>query len=167
MKKIVFIVLVSITIFGLVGCGMVSREISREETSPEQSTFKQNYSIGPIIKANQELLLEGPLALSGSEAGPREPFIQSQEEMVVQEDSANTSPLLVAIQSETEEAIRSSGATIVGSSGRDIEPDPIAHFSYSYSEGPFYGVINIWGLQGEGNTLIILSEITESNVQKK
>ena len=159
--------LIIIIAFSLVGCGIVSREISREETSPEQSTFKQSYSIGSIIKANQELLLEGPLAVSGSEAGPREPFIQSQEEMVVQVDSVNTSPLLAAIQSETEEAIRNSGATIVGSSGRDIKTDPIAHFSYSYSEGPFYGVINIWGLQGEGNTLIILSEITESNVQNK
>jgi hypothetical protein len=166
MEKITRLLIFIIT-FSLVGCGIVSREISREETSPEQSTFKQNYSIGPIIKANQELLLEGPLALSGSEAGPREPFIQSQEQMVVQIDSANTSHLLAAIQSETEEAIRSSGATIVGSSGRDIKPDPIAHFSYSYSEGPFYGVINVWGLQSEGNTLILLSEITESKAHNE
>jgi hypothetical protein len=87
--------------------------------------------------------------------------------MTLQVDSLNASPLLGAIQSDINEAIIRSGATIVGSSGRDIEPDPIAHFSYSYSEGPFYGVINIWGVRSEETTLILISEITESKTQNK
>lgn len=159
MKKITFLVTIIITILGLPGCGIVN-----EETSPDQSNFKQNYSIGSIIEAHQELLIEGPRTLSGQEAGPPEPFIQAQEEMILQVDSSNAPSLLEAIQSDIVEALNISEATIMGSSGSDLEPDPVAYFSYSYSDGLFYGVINIWGFQGEGNTFIIISEITESKI---
>jgi len=161
MKKTAFLVMLSISIFGLVSCGVVNKETSRQ-----QSNFKENYSIGSIVEAHQELLLEGSRGLSGSEAGPPEPFVQSQEVMILQVDSANATPLLEAIRSDIVEAIGNSGATILGSSGSDVRAEPIAHFSYSYGEEPFYGVLNIWGLQGEGNTLIIISEITESKTQK-
>jgi hypothetical protein len=161
MKRLAFLVTISLTILGLVGCGIVNQDVSKE-----QSDFKQNYSIGSIVEAHQELLLEGPRTLSGSEAGPPEPFIQSQEIMILQVDSANASELLAAIQSDLEENLRSNGAEIVGNSGRDIEPDPIAHFSYDYGEGSFYGIVNVWGLRGEGTTLIIISEVTEGKTQK-
>lgn len=162
MKRITSLITIIITILGFTSCGIVNKE-----TPQDQSNFKQNYSIGSLIEAHQDLLMEGPRTLSGYEAGPPEPFIQGQEEMILQVDSSNMPLLLEALQSDIIEALSSSEATIQGSSGSDLKPDPVAHFSYSYREGPFYGVVNIWGLQGEGNTLIIISEITESKTQNE
>jgi hypothetical protein len=69
---------------------------------------------------------------------------------------------MAALQTDITETINTSGATIVSSSGSDTQADPIAYFSYDYRQGPFYGVINVWGLRGEGTTFIIISQITES-----
>ncbi len=160
MKKILFLLTISITILGLAGCGT-----AQDSAWGEQSNFKQNYSLGQIIEAHQELLMEGPRTLSGSEAGPIEPFIQSQEEMILQVEPSNAAALLEAIRSDIHETLEKNSVRLLGSSGSDVNLDPVAHFSYSYGEGPFYGVINIWGFQGEGNTLIIISEITESKNQ--
>ena len=84
MNRKVQLLIVVISVFGLVSCGIVSRKTSSGEISSDQSKFKQNFSIGAILEAHKELLIEGPRALSGMEAGPREPFIQSQEYMTIQ-----------------------------------------------------------------------------------
>ena len=161
MKFIVRILIVAMTTLGLGSCGFIGTDINSGEISPDQSKFKQDFSIGPIIEAHQELLIGGPRALSGMEAGPREPFIQSQEYITVGVDRNNASVLMQAIQSDIQDALITSGATILGGGG-DFQPESIAYFSHSYREGKFYGVINIWGIRGEGTTLIIIVEITES-----
>lgn len=161
MKRIARLLICVIMAFGLVSCGIVGEERS-SLAQPEQSIFKQNFSIGAIIETHKDLLIEGPLTLSGTEAGPREPFIQSHETMTIQVDPDNASFLFEAIISDLEETLMNSGATIVGSGGTDVHADPIAYFSHSYSEGSFYGVVDVWGIRGKENTFIIISQITES-----
>jgi hypothetical protein len=162
MKKAARLLIGVILALGLVSCGVVGKAISGRETLPEQSNFKQAYSIGAIVETHKDLLLEGPRTLSGTQAGPRVPFVQSQENMIIQVDQENATTLIESIRSDIEETLLSSGATIVGSGGYDGQADPLAYFSYSYREGPFYGVINIWGVQGEDTQFMLISEITES-----
>lgn len=90
------------------------------------------------------------------------PFVQSQENIMIQVDQENANTLIEAIRSDVEENLNNSGAIIMGSGGYGGQADPLAYFSYSYREGPFYGVINIWGVQGENTKFILISEITES-----
>ena len=123
--------------------------------------FKQNFSLGNLLEEHHELLLDGPRESRGMEVGPREPFMQIQEEMVIQVDPDNAVALLELIQSDIEEMISSSGATIVGIGNWEIQPESTAYFSYSYSEGSIFGVINLWGVRGEGNTLVLIVQITE------
>lgn len=160
-RTVRFLVIVMIT-FGLVSCGIASREITGAEPPPEQSAFKQTYSLGPIVENHKELLLDGPRVLSGTEAGPREPFIQSHEYMVIRVDSDNVTALMESIQSDIEENLSNNDAEITGSGGFDGRANPIAYFSYSYREGPFYGVIDVWGIRGEDAQFILISQITES-----
>jgi len=164
MKKTARLIIVIITTFGLASCGIVSSEIATAETSAEQSAFKQNFSIGPAIEAHKELLIDGPRSLSGTEAGPREPFIQSHEYMVIQVDSDNATSFFDFIRSDIQETLSNSDAEITGSGGFDGQVNPIAYFSYSYSEGPFYGVIDVWGIRGEDNQFILISQITEGMI---
>jgi len=157
MKRNFQLIIYTLTILGLIGCSTAS-----QETTKQQSTFKQNFSIGPLIEGHQDLLLEGSRALSGMEAGPREPFTQNNEYITIQIESDNTVALVEALRSDISEIINTSGANIVGSSGMNAQADPIAYFAYDYREGPFYGVINVWSIRGEGLTLTIISQITES-----
>jgi len=162
MNKIARTLIFIIISFGMIGCVITSRNVSSGEISRDQSKFKENFSIGTIIENHQDLLIDGPRTLSGMEAGPREPFVQRQEQMAVQIDSDNITALMNSIQSDIEETLRYSGATIVGDGGSDGYSDPIAYFSYSYSEYPFYGVIDVWAIRGEETDLIIIVQITES-----
>jgi hypothetical protein len=162
MNKIARTLIFVIIAFALAGCGIVGINRTSGETPPEQSKFKENFSIGTIIEGHQELLIDGPRTLSGMEAGPRVPFVQRQEQMSIQIDDDNITALMNSIQSDIEETLRYSGATIVGDGGSDGYSDPIAYFSYSYSEYPFYGVIDVWAIRGEETDLIIIVQITES-----
>jgi len=162
MNRIARILISVIIAFGLVGCGIVGRNVSDEERIPDQSQFKENFSIGTIIEDHQELLIDGPRTLSGMEAGPREPFVQRHEYMTIQIDQGNITTLLNSIQSDVEEALSNSGANIVGTGGTDAYADPIAYLSYSYNDGPLYGVIDVWAIRGEKMDLIIIAQITES-----
>ena len=161
MKKLIIISFVIVSIFSLTGCGITARKTSTEEIH-QQSTFKQNFSIGTIIEAHEDLLIEGPRALSGMEAGPPEPFEQSHEYMNIQVVDENITPLLEEIQTDTEKALRDSNTEIVGTSGSDSQADPISYFSYNYRDGQFYGTINVWSVRGEGEQLILIAQITES-----
>lgn len=162
MKRTILLMTLMITLGSLFGC-----EVVRQESSSDQSRFKQNFSLGSIVINHSELLLEGPLASSGMEAGPRAPFTQSQEYMTVPISPENTTALLTSIQSDMQDSLSEYGANILGSSGNDKLANPIAYFSINYSEGSFYGTVNIWGVRGEGNTLILISEITESRTQNE
>ncbi len=162
MGKIARSLIVIITTFGLVSCGIVSREVTSAEPSLDQSTFKKNFSIGSIVQAHEELLTEGPRSLSGMETGPLEPFVQSHEFMILQVDSDKLTTLMGSIQSGIEETLSNGDAKVTGSGGFDGEADPIAYFSYSYTEGPFYGVIDVWGVLGEDTQFVLISQITES-----
>jgi hypothetical protein len=154
--------MVACTVLGFVGCGIANRE-----TFKQQSTLKQNFSIGPLIEAHQDLLMEGPRALSGMEVGPPEPFTQSHEYMTIEIDSNSTIALMESLRSDITKAINASGATIVGSSSSDFQANPIAYFSFDYREGSFYGMINVWGLRGEGTAFTIISQITESKAENE
>ena len=146
----------------LVSCGIVTKVTKGRALSPEQSTFKVNYSIGPIVESHQDLLLEGPRTLSGSQVGPRAPFVQNQEVMILNIDQDDSSRLMQAIQSDIQRTIENGPGTIVGGEGSNGLADPIAHFSYSYREGIFYGAVDVWGILGEQDQFILISQITES-----
>ena len=163
LKRTTELLSIVIMTIGLASCGIVSREISDGKTLSEQSSFKQTYSIGSIVETHKELLLEGPRGLSGSQAGPREPFVQSQEVMIIQVNPDNATLLMEVIRSDIEEALSNGIATITGSGGFDGQANPIAYFSYSYKEGSFYGVIDVWGVRGEGTEFILISQVTESS----
>ncbi|MCJ7702786.1 MAG: hypothetical protein MUO62_14480 [Anaerolineales bacterium] len=137
MKKSIQILILIATAYSLVSCG-ISRKITSGETTQEKSSFKESFSIGSIIEAHQDLLINGPRTLSGMEAGPREPFVQSHEYMTIQVDSDETTILFESITSDVEEALSNSGATIIGHGGNDAQLNPVGYFSYSYSEGPIY-----------------------------
>jgi hypothetical protein len=123
----------------------------------------EGFSIGPIVETNKGYLLDGPLTLSGSEAGPVEPFIQSQEEMILHVDPMVAVDFMKIIKSGVEEAINTSGANIVGRGGGVlVDSSDILFFSISYTQDSFYGVINVWGVRGDVDKLVIIAQITES-----
>ena len=157
MSKLSYIFMTIIAFSGLAGCGSVG-----DETPASLSAFKESFALASIVEANEGYLLPGPRVLSGTEAGPREPFIQSQEAMTIQVDPTNISPFMEAIISDINEAITSSGAEYLGWGG-GFSPDPSAmkHFSISYGEDGLYGVINVWGIPGEGTNYHLITLITE------
>ena len=159
MKKTTLIITILLAGFGLGSCGITSRQSSQD--THQQSEFKQTFSLGTIVEDHQDLLLDGPRLASGMEAGPRDPFIQIQEEMVIQVNPENAAALIEIIQSDIEENLSKSGASIIGKGNWEIQPEPTAYFSYNYTQDSFFGVINVWGVRGEGNTLVLIVQITE------
>jgi hypothetical protein len=158
MKKSHFTVIIIITAICLSSC-----LVKRDQIPQTQSTFKEGFSIGPIVETNKGYLLDGPLPLSGMQAGPIEPFIQSQEEMIVQIDPMVATDFMKIIKSDVEESINASGANIVGKGGGVlVDSSDILFFSFSYTQDSFYGVINIWGVRGDADKLLIIAQITES-----
>jgi hypothetical protein len=137
---------------GLYACGGSSGE--------ESSRFFKTFTIGEIVEANKQYLSDSPRTLSGSEAGPPEPFLQRHEEMIVQIDPADLPEFIDAMKIDVAEAITSSGATVQGTEYGGLET--IELFGYSYQADSFYGVITIWSVQGEGTDLHIIVMITES-----
>ena len=157
----------TLTLFILI-CILNACGIVKEETAPLPTVFKTSFSLGSTVEANEQHLLPGARALSGSEAGPVKPFIQEYEVMTVQVESANEFAFMEAIRSDIEKALASSDAEIVGRGGA-IRQAPegdlfeMTHFSLSYREGAMYGVISVWGVQGEGTDFNLIVQITESS----
>lgn len=157
MNRLSLIFALIVTFSSLTGCSITS-----ENPPPSQSGFKESFSLGPIVEANEGFLLAGSRGLSGVESGPRGPFVQSHEEMIVQIDPANISPFMGAIRNDINEAITSSGADILGYSGGIGQgPDDLTRFSYSYSEGDLYGTIQVWGLRSSGTNFQLIVLLTE------
>ncbi len=149
MQKSILVLVLLILSASLSGCG---------SEVPSQSTFKENFTIGVIIEDNAQYLIPGSHELHGSEYGPPEPFTQKQEEIVFQIEPADLPVFLTAIRSGIDEAIINSGASIVGrGSGGGTDTS----FSIQYRANEAYGVINVWGIRGEGTTYTLIVLITE------
>lgn len=158
MKRKLFAIALLIVICSVGGCETGS--------STAQSAFKTTFSLGSIVEANEQLLLPGPRVSSGSETGPSEPFTQSSEVMTVQVDSTNAVAFMETVQSGIQESLVASHAELLGGGGsasRDPSgylSDPV-HFSYSYREGEVFGTINVWGVQGQESSLVLIVTIVE------
>ncbi|UCC62502.1 MAG: hypothetical protein JSV36_17325 [Anaerolineae bacterium] len=61
---------------------------------------------------------------------------------------------------DIEQTLTSNGATIQG--GGFGDQADIKHFSVRYSEDETDGVINVWGVRGEGTSFTVIVLITES-----
>ena len=149
MQKSILIFSLLILSAGLFGC---------ESEVPSQSAFKENFTIGAIVEDNAQYLIPSSRQLFGSEYGEPEPFTQKQEEIVLQIEPTDLPAFLTAVQSGVEEAILNSGASIVGrGKGGIIDTS----FSIQYRADEIYGVINVWGMRGEGMTYTLIVLITE------
>jgi len=161
MKRLTFFFTLLIMICGLDGCGNAGREIP-----VPQSAFIAGFSLESIIEANEQYLIARHTVSSGTESVPPASFFQKHEESIVQVDSTNISAFMEAIRSDIEQALTSSGAKIRGSGidhqGPEGGPADIEYFSFRYSEDEADGVINVWGVRGEGTSFSLIVLITES-----
>jgi hypothetical protein len=163
---------------GLGGCGDAGRE----------SGFLTGFSIGSIIEANEQYLIAPHTVSGGVVSEPPVPFFQMHEEAIVQIDPSHVSAFMEVVRSSVERSLTSSGAKIVGRGGdhpeiieqalasqglaiREHTGDrqgqegtlaDIAGFSFRYSDGQADGAINVWGVRGEGTSLVLIVLITES-----
>lgn len=154
MKQFFNFITICVVMIGMAGCATPVKNISAS-----QSMFWESFSIGTIVEENTEYLIPGSRQLFGTESGsPSEPFSQKQEEITLQIDPANLSSFLLDVQSDIEESIVNSGATIVGHSQGGVTG---TSFSISYRENDIYGVVNVWGAHGEGTTYYLLAMVTE------
>lgn len=151
MKKIVLTLTLLILSISLFGC---------RSKAPSQSTFKADFSLNSLVEANKEYLLEDTRVSSGAEVGPREPFVQNHEELIVQIDPADVSQFLQEMRSEVSMSLANHGASVLGQEVNGNKD--VGFFSYSYSENDVYGTITLWGVRGEGTNFFLIAIITES-----
>jgi len=160
MKQFFIFTIICLIIAGLTGCVSPTNNISTS-----QSAFWESFSIGPIVENNEQYLLPGSRPLFGSESGSSEqPFMQKHEEITLQIDPADLSAFLLDVQSDIEETITNSGASIVGHGSGGVTG---TSFSISYRENDIFGVVNVWGAQGEGTDYYLLMIITEGSEKTK
>jgi hypothetical protein len=150
MKKASILVLLILSI-NLSGCG---------SEASSQSTFKDNFTIGAIVEDNVQYLIPESRELFSSEYGEADqPFMQKQEEIALKIDSADVTAFTAAIRSGIEKSIINSGASIVGHGSGGVTG---TSFSIQYRENEVYGIINVWGVRGEGTNFFLIVLITES-----
>lgn len=132
----------------------------------QRSTFYTTFSIAEIIAENDQYLLPASRTLSGTEAGPAAPPYQKHEETVLQIDAAEVPKFMQAVKTDIEQAIMVNGARIVGRGGSFQDPVTgpvdIDYISFRYSMDNVNGIINVYGVCGEGTNYIIIVIITES-----
>jgi hypothetical protein len=157
MKRFVFVLLIFVLFFGISSC-------AGSVTGQERSTFYATFSLGEIVARQEQFLLPEARSLSGTEAGPTAPPYQKHEEMIVQIDPANISRFIEAVKADTQQAILDSGARIEGQGGSFQEPTggPTDYISFRYSQDEVGGIINLYGVDGEGTNYIIILIITEN-----
>ena len=151
MKKPFLIFIFLALSISLLGC--------RSESTLQQSTFKSNFSLNAIVEANREYLLEETRVIGGAEVGPREPFVQSHEEIIVQIDPANISSFFQSVRLDVSQSLTDSNANVLGQEVNGNQD--IGFFSYSYGENDLYGTITVWGVRGEGTNFYLITIITE------
>jgi hypothetical protein len=122
--------------------------------------FKDNFTIGTIVEDNEQYLIPGSRELFSNEYGTSgKPFTQKQEEIALQIDPSDLSAFIAAIQSGIDEAITTNGASIIGRGSAGLTG---TSFSVQYRENEVYGIINVWGVRGEGTNFFLIVSITES-----
>jgi hypothetical protein len=90
---------------------------------------------------------------------PGTDFFQKEEGARFQLDPADITTFMDGVRSEIELSIASSKAEIIGRGGGGL--DDGSSFSIRYREDGVDGVINVWGVRGEGNSFTIVLLITE------
>lgn len=154
MKNIAIIVLIGAAIWGLNSCGFT---INSKDT-PE-STFLAEFSLGPVIEGQTELLIARNDLSSSSVADRTAGFYQKEETAEVQIEPENISPFIFAVRSEIEDNLQSWGAEIVGSGVGGLQKAP--GYSIRYTLDGKNGVVNLFGVQGDGTNFYLLMLITE------
>lgn len=129
---------------------------------PSQSSFKENFSIGTIVVENEHFLIPEARELFASEYGSSDdPFTQKKEEMTLQIEQEELPAFITALRAGVEESILDSGASIVGYGSGGVTG---MSFSIQYREDELFGVINLFGIRGEGKNFFLIVLITESTV---
>jgi hypothetical protein len=149
---------VLVTVCVLAGCG--------SKVQASESDFMVAFSLGSIIEANKQFLSTQEIASGGTVSGPAQPFFQRREEAIVQVESSNIPAFMEAVQSGIERALTDHGFLIVGrGSGRQgpgVSPTDLVEFDLRYSDSQVDGIVNVWGVRGQGTGLILIALITES-----
>jgi len=124
------------------------------------------FSLGAIIEANRQFLSTHEVASGGTVSGPARPFFQRREEAVVQIEPSKIPAFMDAVQAEMERSLADSGAKIVGRvSGRQgpgVSPTDIVEFDLKYNDSQVDGIVNVWGVRGQGTGLVLIAIVTES-----
>ena len=154
MKRLLALCLI---VLSLAGCGTTGKDNLKAH-----SVFWENFSLGAIVENNQQYLLPGARQVFGAESGSSEqPFTQKQEEITLQIEAADLPAFLQSVQSDIDEAIVNSGANIIGRGSGGVTG---TSFSIDYRENEIYGVINVWGVRGEGTKFFLIVLISEGTV---
>ena len=101
-------------------------------------------------------VMEAELA---GEFGPSEPFIQRIEDIVLQIDETDIPLFLGALKDDIRAEVKESGGKVEGEASGVSHL--MQHFSVSYRQDGAFGVINVWGVSGEGTNYYLISDITE------
>ena len=157
MRRLTLFFTLLFTTCGIVGC--------RSTGNDQRSTFYSTFSIGEIVSRHEQFLIPEGRPLSGTEAGPAAPPYQKHEEMILQIETANVSRFMEAVKTDIAQAIIDSGTRIDGQGGSFQDPAggqaDIDYISYRYSQSEVNGIINLYGVRGEGTNYIIIVIITE------
>ena len=162
MKRFFFSIIILIGILCLAGCINARDESSR--------VFYTNFSIGEIVDQNKDFLLDsavdssggilpGSRIVTGSEAGPPEPFIQRYEEINFQIGEGDHTRFMLAVKTDIEREIVESGAEIKGY-GQGGGPGS-EYFSFDYSYDQIYGTIHVWAVRGPESNMNMIALLTE------
>lgn len=153
MKRTGLSVILLLLIAFLPGCGITV------STTASPSDVMQSVSLEALISANQGYLISQADLSSATVYEPGIDFFQKEEQAWLELDPVNLSAFMNAVRSEIEQSIASSEAEIIGRGGGGL--DDGGSFSIRYREDEVDGVINVWGVRGEGNSFTLILLITE------
>lgn len=148
------LLLVSSTLYG---CGITSGNDPASE-----SAFFANFSLGSIIEANEAQLVSKGTLSSGAVSEPPTSFFRKEEVATIQIDPADIPGFMNSVRSDIDGALTNSGAIILGRGGVVGLPVDLQGFSVRYREDRSEGVINLWGVRGEGTTFYLIALIIKS-----
>ncbi len=159
MKRFVLVLSLFCLVCGISGCASPAEKQGR-------STFYTTFSLGEIVARHDQFLLPESRDLSSTEAGPDAPPYQKHEEMTVQIDRADVPKFMEVIKRDINQAILDSDAKITGQGGNFQDPTGgqaiMDYISFRYSQDQTKGIINLYGVRGEGTTYTIIVIITEN-----
>ncbi len=164
MKQSIFLLTLFIALWTLGGCGNADGEKRASE-----STFLANFSLGPILEANEQYLIARHTISGGAVSEPPVAFFQKHEEAIVKVDENNVSAFMQAVRIDIEQSLISSGGEIQGrgrggNDGQEPEGElpNTDYYSFRYSQDKTQGAVNIWGVRGAGTNFVLIVLITES-----